>query len=74
MNNFKLMKVFDCQDMPDNLKKIFMSFWDNVGNDCAKEWYMHDSDPPEPESDKIDTWLMENGAEFGEHVMIKHWW
>ncbi len=42
-DKYELMKVFDCQDMPEDVRKCFFekcgspSF--NHGNDCCVEWH-----------------------------------
>jgi hypothetical protein len=73
--SFKLMKVFDCQDMPDSLCRAFLRLWDNKSNDSSAEWGVADSiyeddDPSKP----VDEWLLANGAGEGERVIIKYWW
>lgn len=65
----KLMKVFDCQDMPDNVRKEFFGAYDDKGNDCYVDWYL-DCEV----STLVDDWVIENGATMDEHVIIRHWW
>ena len=73
---YKVMKVFDCQDMPDDLCREFLEMWDNKSNDSSVEWptantvYESDDDPTK----RIDDWLLECGAEKYEDVIIKYWW
>jgi hypothetical protein len=71
---YKVLKVFDCQEMPDHLCKHFLKLWDDKCNDVAIDWRVCDSDPPIPEHDIIDQWLLSNGAVIGEEVIIKYWW
>ncbi len=56
----KMMKVFDCQDMPDDVRSEFMG-WACQGNDC----YVTVSVEPEEYDDcsKVLNWLL-----------VKHWW
>lgn len=63
---FTIKKVFDCQNMPDGVKREFFDNNDS-GNDC---YVSHNVDS----SDKVGKWLIENGAENGEDVIISHWW
>lgn len=76
---FKIMKVFDCQDMPRDLRREFFRLWDNKGNDVFVDWTLGDSD--DDVSKQIDEWLIANGAESAkdessesETVLIKYWW
>lgn len=39
---FKLMKVFDCDDMPPDVKKKFFKNTEK-GNDCYVDWPVHES-------------------------------
>lgn len=64
----KLMKVFDCQDMPDHVRKQFFEISEK-GNDCYVDWYL-DSEL----STLVDGWVLDNGAMPDEHVIIRHWW
>lgn len=82
---YKMMKVFDCQwdpGMPDDVKKAFFdSQFDTCCNDVYVAWDVElgDSDydsPDEIQSKRrlVDQWLIDNGANSGETVLIKHWW
>lgn len=69
----RLMKVFDCQDMPDQLRKVFFHYM-SAGNDCYVIFYMEDEDSDASHKEIYD-WLMLNGATYNdESVLIKHWW
>lgn len=71
MIKFKLMKVFDCQDMPDNVRKLLYDMYDN-GNDTYVSHIMGESDEKYM---LVDKWLIENGAEpKSEEVLISYWW
>ncbi len=67
---YKTIKVFDCQDMPETTKNEFFDSWDNgkYGNDCIVEWFDDEDESP------VTKWLLSNGAERNETVLIKHWW
>lgn len=70
--SFQLKKVFDCQAMPEDLRSLFFEHERKGlgrGNDVYIDWYINDS------TDKlIDAWLLAQGAEPDEHVLIRHWW
>lgn len=79
--NYRVMKVFDCQDMPPELCRAFLRMWDNKGNDSAVEWTINDTVDPDELTQQIDEWLIKNGAQAakdesssGEEVLIKYWW
>lgn len=72
---FEMLKVFDCQDMPEDVKRAFFDMKEMAGNDCYVSWWIHDERyPPEEEMDSyyrehkrkkdlIDGWLIANGAD-----------
>ena len=83
MKKFKTMKVFDCQDMPDDLCRIFLLTWDNKCNDVFVSWTIagSTSESMSDEDKEIDAWLIANGAtaplasdQSGEAVIIQYWW
>lgn len=74
----KLVKVFDCQDMPDQAYEAFFDLFmdNNAGNDCYVDYWVEQ--PEEGVEDNkvtsVNDWLLANGANLKEHVIIKHWW
>ncbi len=64
-------KVFDCQDMPKETRKIFLATWDNKGNDNYVEWDLYEMELDNP---VVTAWLIANGAEKDEEVLVKYWW
>lgn len=95
---YKNKKLFDCQDMPENLMKTFFDE-QSKGNDVIVSRYVHDEmydikekyvkikdgeilyrDEADPNlviirgNDPVSDWLLDNGAELHEEVLIKHWW
>lgn len=76
------MKVFNCQDMPKHILKMFFHVKD--GNYGYVRWQISENYFPEGEgleTKAIDQWLIDNGAEApqskgyaGEEVIISHWW
>lgn len=76
-NKYKLYKVFDCQDMPDDIKQLVFDVGDErcLGNDSSIEWYFEEDCKDLGSGYKeIQDWLLNNGAELGDRVLIKHWW
>ncbi len=82
---FKAAKLFDCNDMPDDIQKKFYQFCRDfdLSNDCAIVWEMRfgtDERGVLPEDGQdiydIDQWLIANGAPNGDthEIVIKHWW
>ena len=65
----KLMKVFDCQDMPDDIRDDFFNHFEGVGNDVYIDTYVCDIN-----EHSFMKWLIDNGAEENEKVLINHWW
>lgn len=78
---YKMMKVFDCQDMPIDIRNILFELHrDRVNNDSIIDYTIAIYNNT-PELDAIDKWLIENGADatanpgiHGETVLIKYWW
>jgi hypothetical protein len=81
---FKLMKVFDCQEMPDDVREAFFSNTEGMySNDCYINYWIaecpeidyEDNDPHKV----VDMWLKQfplspSEASGEEPVIIKHWW
>jgi hypothetical protein len=72
---YKVMKVFDCQDMPEDVKKIFFEM-EEANNDCYVDWHVHserffykDGQKEDAEyceyvwrKQLVEDWLIVNGA------------
>lgn len=81
---YKELKAFDCQDMPEKVRKAYFDFESGgeAGNDCWLEfdsdWHLDDLEEMEESMQKsfkiVHKWLMANGASEREEVLIKHWW
>lgn len=74
-----MMKVFRCQDMPEDVKDAFFNCNEFSHNDCYVDWYYKSCVPneeyPLDNYVKVDNWLNENGlSEEEEHVLIEHCW
>jgi hypothetical protein len=63
---FKLVKIFDCEDMPPNVKEEFL---DSSSKEIYCSYYVDDD-----KNDIVSIWLLDNGASLNERVMIKRWW
>ena len=77
-SKFKRMKVFDCQDMPEETKKIFFELarGEHSGNDHYVDWCVHsevffyeEGQKEDPEyceyvrqKTLLDDWFIQNGA------------
>jgi len=59
-------EIFDCQDMPDDIRSKFFGE-SEASNDCYIDYWVE-------AGDTVGDWLIEEGAEDGEQVIIKHWW
>jgi hypothetical protein len=72
---FKMMKVFECMDMPDNIRKILFKLTEHIGgNDCYVMYTIHNEDFSQLDMNKpdnikwvsdknaLDNWFIENGA------------
>ena len=69
---FKMMKVFDCQDMPDDVQKDFFDSYEK-GNDVYVMFY--NEFDPDTQDQLFVKWLYENGmTKEDEEVLINHWW
>jgi ribonucleotide reductase beta subunit family protein with ferritin-like domain len=71
MDKFKTLKVFEVLDMPEEIYEEYIAY-NELSNDSAKKFHL---DNPYPEiHEKVAAWLLENGAEPGETVMLWTSW
>ena len=69
---FKMLKVFDCQSMPDDVQKDFFDSYEK-GNDVYVLFY--NEFDPDIQDQLFVKWLYENGmTKEDEEVLINHWW
>ena len=68
MEKFKLMKVFDCIDMQDGVREEFY-LYAQAGNDCYINYRVNGQG-----INSVSDWLLDNGCEPNEMVIIRHWW
>lgn len=69
-HKYTYAKVFDPDDMPNEVRKHFFDHSEK-GNDCYVSHWVYD----EGEGTSIlDQWLLQNGCENGEVVIIEHSW
>lgn len=82
----KVMQVFDCQSMPDDVRSNFFKNTDHVGNDVYLSVDLTDFKNLSLEEYKEEyaydggdggvlylQWLLDNGATDDE-VLVNHWW
>jgi hypothetical protein len=68
-NKYKLLKVFDCQDMPDNIRRQFFDETDHAhGNDVYIDFVLEDED------NSVVKWFRKHGADTEDEVVVKRWW
>jgi hypothetical protein len=66
----KMMKTFDCQDMPGKIRENFFEYFqDRKGNDVYVSLYID-----EVEEYPFMEWLIDEGGVEDEKVLVKHWW
>ncbi len=82
-HKYEMLKIFNCQDMPDDVREIF---WDRtmyVSNDCYVAWNLEPSTYKDDEGVAhqnedytiVDDWLLMNGATTNDNkVLVSHWW
>ena len=75
------IKVFECRNMPDAVRRKFNEMINRSSPGCYVNWRplaptFEDDDgstQPNPEHCEVDAWLLASGAELGEHVLINDW-
>ena len=67
---FKLMKVVDCQSMPDKVKKAFFESNRGTDNDCYVDWYIENLLKDDDLKDDEDYY----GEDDKNNILISHWW
>jgi hypothetical protein len=79
---YEMRKVFDCQNMPNDVRTKFFVEMCECSNDCYVSWwpqtatFVDDDGTTQPNEDHtiVDAWLLDNGAEPDECVLVQHWW
>lgn len=79
---YEMMKVFDCQKMPDDVRHKFFEQTEGHGNSCYVSWWPTSAQYQEddgtwqdnPDDTIVDGWLLANGAELDEKVIVRHSW
>lgn len=76
----ELMQVYDCYEMPFDVREAFFESASGYSNDCYISWWIE----PEEADDEdglvnavyhpVTKWLMDQGAVFGSRVLISHSW
>lgn len=73
---YKTMKVFDCEDMPDKIRKVFFSKKENFEDHSYSSHYVSDPLPDKTNHDDnlINDWFVNNGSKRKELVLIYLKW
>ncbi len=86
MKKMETLKVFECQEMPDDVRTAFFELTDGYPNDIYVAHYVGDALKEETENPGeyekkilvkyrlLENWLKLYGAKDGEKVLIAHWW
>lgn len=92
MSKLETMKVLDVQwgtpKMPDDVKKFFFNYYDNIGNDVWVFYEVGNSSNCDYDEDEdgneivikgelsiLDKWLIsECDLVLGEELLMNHWW
>jgi hypothetical protein len=77
MLKYKIYKVFDCQNMPEDIKQLFFDLGADMclSNGSCYEWHFEKNSDLTTESKQIQDWLLNNGAELKDKsVLIRYWW
>ena len=70
MSKYRTMKLFDCYDMPEDIRKEFFANWEGIkGNDSFVRIV-----PGECEDERWAQWVLANGCGPCEEVLISYWW
>lgn len=71
----EVRKVFDSTKMPDDVRDAMVTYFDDWGlpNDVYIDWHFSYAED-EDKVKCINSWLLENGANSDETVLIKYWW
>lgn len=77
-----MQKVFDAQEMPDDIKHCVFQWNKECGyqndNYSYFNWRVNEIEEYDNRTNElrstIDTWLLENGAEDKENILISFWW
>ena len=79
----KVMQVFDCTDMPEDVHAAFYSRTEGTGNDCYVNWYTDEcldedyvtyGDRGDLNIRLVDKWLHTQTPSLDKEVLINHWW
>lgn len=68
---FQMMKVFDCQRMPKEERHALFDSFQKSNDSCVQFQIGEDYGP---QLKLVEDWLIGQGAEDGEEVIILYWW
>lgn len=69
---FKVRKIFDCTEMPKDIYEAFKKvviggeYFNGIHKSIEVGYYDFDN--------LVEDWLMANGADLHETVLVKFWW
>jgi hypothetical protein len=64
-----MVKMYDCQNMPEEIKMYFLKNSDVKCNDVVLEVLVNKKG-----TDILSDYLIEDGVKWDDTVFIKHWW
>jgi hypothetical protein len=74
---YELAKVFDCNQMPRDVRSIFIEWTEGISNDVYVAWDIKDGFIDEDQKEKynkVSQWLRDNGATEEDTIIVSHWW
>ena len=73
-NNYETMKVFDSSDLPGDVYEWIADYLE-VSNGIYRSWWVpNELSVVKSYRNDVNNWLLENGAELNEQVLIKFSW
>ena len=67
----KIMKIYDRFEIPEDIISTVEEIWEEYPNDSYIDYDTTSDWETTPE---MTNWLLENGTEKGERVLIRWWW
>lgn len=76
----KMMKTFDMYEMPADIQRIWIEEACEYGNRGYLNFWVEEDMLEEPDEDSrshlapLANWLLEQGAELNEHILVEYDW